>query len=112
MSTPAFLTGSHAFGKPTKRSDVDLVLLISADDVSSLITLATVETTAEYLGSNRLALRIGNLNLICCMNDEQYNTWKLAHEKACLLAYERGEGISKEEAAELFTSVRKEAGIQ
>ncbi len=32
----AFITGSHAYGEPTEKSDIDLVVLVGEDDQSIL----------------------------------------------------------------------------
>ena len=71
----AFITGSHAYGLPNERSDVDLVVMIDYDDARRLADLPGAECT----GKDRYGvptIRFGNLNLICCCDDDKYHAWR------------------------------------
>lgn len=41
IHTRSFVTGSHAYGTPDEESDVDLVILVTEDDLMILRKLAT-----------------------------------------------------------------------
>lgn len=76
-----FITGSHAYSTPHEKSDVDLVVRMDAGVCYQLGKLLGIskqaqnedDPDAEY---NRTSLRIGNLNLIICETDAEYDYWK------------------------------------
>lgn len=61
----AFLTGSHVYGDVSEDSDIDLVVLLSKEDKAKL---------REIHGPG--PVRFGNLNLILCDNQEQFDCWE------------------------------------
>jgi len=100
-----FITGSHAYGEPTKDSDVDLVVRIS-DDVSWF--LAGHEDSDHQSCSH---IRFGNLNLILCTSDKQYDVWL---EGTLFLLDEKErtkELVIRDRAVEVFSDLRNKHGI-
>lgn len=73
-ATPAFITGSHAFGTPTPKSDVDLVVYIGFNDARRLDALHG-GVSHDY-GDDSTDLVFGNMNLIVCTSLVRYKTWK------------------------------------
>jgi hypothetical protein len=67
----AFLFGSHAYGTPTEKSDVDLCVPISLDDLLRFkAALARYGITAQGP-----SIKIGPLNLICITSDKTCEAW-------------------------------------
>lgn len=63
----AKLGGSYAYGTPTEKSDVDLVVQLTEDDEGTL---------RRALGLPEWGVvRIGKLNLIVARTEAQYDTW-------------------------------------
>jgi uncharacterized protein (TIGR02996 family) len=80
----AFVTGSRAYGIPRNhytaigyaRSDLDLVVCVTSDEMSKLFEEAYL--TGDVAGSGGpedCSLRFGNLNLICTTDPERYRIW-------------------------------------
>jgi len=76
METPAFITGSQKYGIPNDRSDVDLVVLLSENDLFQLLDLEddAMRKQNSY-GDALLSLKFGRLNILCTTNVEDYNVW-------------------------------------
>lgn len=93
----AFITGSRAYGRPTKYSDLDLVIHTDQATKRALERYAGVEQdTPVYFG-------VGNkrINLIICETEEQMAVWKLGTAQLQLKREEEGP-INKEYAKEFF----------
>lgn len=79
-SRRAFLTGSFAYGTPRKtgpeaqQSDIDLVVLLSEEDMEDLRYMADNRTGSGARDS--LSLRFGKLNLICECREDKYDAWR------------------------------------
>jgi len=67
----AFITGSHAYGVPHDKSDVDLAILCSDG------TAETLAKTKEDVPS----VRFGNLNLLVFTSTIKFNLWKKVTEE-------------------------------
>ena len=73
----AFLTGSRVYGVPKNDSDIDLVVLVSAEDAVALTKMADrSDTTAEQEYEGGISLHFGKLNLICETNPEKVKKWR------------------------------------
>ncbi len=73
----SFITGSRAYGCPTDKSDIDLV--IRCDDATAHL-LRELSDTVQQLQEHRdrqQQVRFGRLNLIVCTTDEQFAVWRL-----------------------------------
>jgi hypothetical protein len=107
----SFLTGSHIYGKPTKKSDIDLVVLVSLEDLKLLKKHAdlVIAKHDEGKGSSvpqpkSASLRFGKLNLLALTDEAAFACWKLGTEK---LEMKMHEGkvktpIKRDEAVKLF----------
>lgn len=75
----AFLTGSRCYGTPAVDSDIDLVALVSRDDLSVLCHEADTETHSSAGGEvDGASMRFGKLNLIAFTDPGEYIAWKNA----------------------------------
>lgn len=79
----AFVTGSRAYGTPRPDSDVDLVILTSADDMKLLCAVSTCFDDS-YDGSSA-SLRFGDLNLLVFCDEELFNAWRNTHAELCAM---------------------------
>jgi hypothetical protein len=108
MENMAFLTGSVAYGKPTEKSDVDLVLLMSKLDAEDLLEYADKGDTAPYsIGENTLwtQMRFGKLNLIICFDVRMYDTWK--NGTKTLVKRSWTGSVTRDDAVKVFQGLRK-----
>jgi hypothetical protein len=115
-----FLTGSQAYGCPTAKSDVDLVVLVTPATLTALQRLADPEPepaaprgtdsdpgTPGHDRALTASLRFGRLNLICVTDPIAYGVW--AKGTAQLEA--RLEPVGRDEATALFRSLRALHGL-
>ena len=93
----AFITGSHAYGTPTERSDVDIVLRVSADTAKQL----------RKLSSSDKIVRFGKANLILVENDLEYAAWLLGTRDL----QRRGVSVNKRDAKRVFDQLRESIGV-
>lgn len=110
-----FVTGSIRYGEPTKDSDIDLVILVSHDELKNLLHAVhflqilrgepEAENPTDYKCTSK-AFRFGDLNLIVCTTEEQYMVWKNG-TRECVEV----NPCSREEAREIFNEYRRDAGI-
>lgn len=98
----AFITGSRAYGKPTKTSDIDLVVFT---DVPTAVTLAKL---ADGSPKDDQPIRYGRLNLVLVTDDKSWAAWFMATE--CMK--NSGERYTKEEAAAVIDQYYDEIGGQ
>jgi hypothetical protein len=77
-ATPAFLTGSRAYGMPTDASDIDIVILIEKQALCKIFELGPVTEEDMHYDSAEtgVTLRYENLNLIFVASLGQYDAWK------------------------------------
>ena len=82
-----FITGSRAYGTPKYDSDIDLVVLMPADELEALIEIqGTLETKHENIYSlddtgNKVpshSFKFGRLNLICFTDPKEFAGWQAA----------------------------------
>lgn len=100
----AFVTGSQAYGNPGPNSDVDLV--IRCDDLTRdlLLRLAdSVDLSPHEYGPNH-SLRFGNLNVICAVNDAEYDIWAKGTEALLMAA-----PVTRDVAVAHFDRLRENA---
>lgn len=76
----AFITGSQAYGKPTERSDVDLVVRTDRTTADALKKLLEDEDPPKSGGAGSVSLKIGKLNLLLAVTDEAYEAWATGTE--------------------------------
>ena len=104
----AFITGSYAYGTPTETSDVDLV--VYCDDPNDLSTIKL--NFGNKQSQHMLPIRAGNLNIINCETPEEWSIWKYGTELLKRRADQEGRSICKEEASELFDSLKRTLDIK
>lgn len=118
--TRSFIMGSWAYGKPNLHhefcgecsrdipdsgSDVDLVVLVSKDDLGILTQECDDDQGTEYSESSR-SLRFGKLDLICLLKDEDFQARKMLTKTLKQVKNLRENGvITREEAIALFNRV-------
>lgn len=117
--TRSFITGSWVYGSPRmdgdicnecnghmqgSSSDVDLVVLVSEDDLDTLKQECDDVLEGEY--KNSASLIFGKLNLVCVTRDSNFEEWKQGTKLLKQLAHLRGCGITRAEAVVLFERLR------
>lgn len=108
----AFVTGSRAYGKPKVGSDVDLVVLVSKEDMAILKQTADPVATLhpEYGDIVSVPLRFGKLNLIVTTSAIDYGVWLKGTER--LEAMASHEPVSRATAVDLFKALRFKHGLR
>lgn len=108
--TRSFVTGSHAYGTPRYDSDIDLVILVSESDLELLQKCSEKKNfwhqDEQYSRNTPQAacLRFGDLNIIACTDEMQYDVWKKGTKRLKAKA-----PVLREEAVDLFASLRAKA---
>ncbi len=95
---PAFITGSHAYGHPHEKSDVDLVVLMEADTADTLSALADSDDGYDDVSCS---LRFGKLNLLCFWDEHAYDAW-LKVNKELVEEASGGEAPTRDQAVQRF----------
>jgi len=76
-----FVTGSQVYGTPTPgKSDIDVVVLISPDDIIKLYDMDEVDQDEHHCSADT-SIRFGKLNLITCTTEEEFQAWWRARER-------------------------------
>ncbi len=103
----AFITGSQAYGTPTNKSDVDLVILCGTDVVAFLRLIADPEEKKEvaegYPEGGRESFRFGKLNVICCTDSIELSVWEAGTKLLMSLP-----AVTREFAVATFKKLRGE----
>lgn len=94
----AFLTGSRVYGIPSDDSDVDLVVLLSTDDKAKL---------REVHGPG--PIKFGNLNLILCDKQEQFDCWEKSRYDCLKQSDITGAPLTREMAVRIHVENRVNA---
>lgn len=108
----AFVTGSRKYGTPTSESDIDLVVFFDQEhEYDLLCDLAeergNVTCIEEYEGLVLTPLRFGKLNLICCIQRDEWQCWRdgtkqLVDQKP----------VTRDQAIALLQKLRVERGLR
>lgn len=73
----AFVTGSNAYSEPKEDSDLDLVIMCDLETVELLRKYADAQDEIEdYKYDDVMQVRFGKLNIIMCVDNKTFNTWK------------------------------------
>jgi predicted nucleotidyltransferase len=114
MTIPAFLTGSHVYGKPRPSSDVDLALLVDKQTFGLLLLNSDVgEGSNSEVGDqpgtekDALAVRFGKLNLLLTTNPKTFQAWENATQDLTDIASRNGP-VDREFACNTFIKYEKE----
>lgn len=100
----AFITGSRAYGKPTPKSDIDLVIIVSPEDA------ATLRKNRDSVKTE--AVRYGKLNLIICESEEEYLTWATGTTKMRNKKLSDGTTFDKKVAKTILDEFREIFGVE
>lgn len=111
----ALLTGSHVYGTPTNRSDVDLVIRCDVGTRDRLIELIRpirpeVAEAAEEGDYEVTQVKISSgrrdLNILFAVTDEEYLAWATGTAK---LTSEQP--VTRDRAVKVFRKLRKMLGV-
>lgn len=115
----AIVTGSRVYGEPTDKSDIDLVILVSEDDMMNLVGVASMqerqrdskEPTPDYgIGAMATSLRFGMLNLIVTTDPLQFEVWRRGTK--VIKDYRDDHGpVSRARAKLLLSALRLHCGV-
>ena len=98
----AFITGSHAYGRPNSKSDIDLVVFADQSAAKKLRELSDSVKT----------VRFGNLNIILCFSENEFNAWKTTTDRLAKIHRETGAIFDKIGAHPEFEKDRKTFGAE
>lgn len=104
--TIAFMTGSHVYGTPHKKSDVDLVIRVDESTRLKLLDLFGKPEDKAVYGDDTHSIKIGDLNLIMVTSELDLHVWRdvtkslkkhapVTREVACL-AFKLGRELASE----------------
>jgi hypothetical protein len=111
----AFLTGSRVYGTPKSGSDLDVVMLLSPGDFEiaakfvrdkGLIGGSAQNETGLMYGGVSFSVQAGPFNLIVTKDPALYQTWVEGTRELQSIA-----PVSRDEAVEVFTALREQAGF-
>lgn len=101
------MTGSRAYGTPREDSDIDLVVLITEQQLGKLVASCAIgETKNTTYNGDKTILRFGRLNLFCMTSFVRYDLWKKGTDE--LIARRP---VTRQEAKDLFIKLEKAAGF-
>lgn len=103
----AIVTGSRAYGTPTEKSDIDLVVLVTPAEVSLLLAAAGQQPDKGSGGrAVNASIRFGALNLLCVTDPVEYEMWCRGTREL-----KRAAPVSRTLAVKMFTLLEKHCGI-
>lgn len=111
-TTPAILTGSHAYGEPHEDSDIDLVVYMPPSELAKLQRAMGLGEQAKAAkdkayGDSNTPLRFGPLNLLVCTSRKRYESWCEGTADLVQRGEEEGRPITRPEAVEHFSKLRE-----
>ena len=102
----SFVTGSHAYGTPQVDSDIDLVVLVSKNDLQRMIEMTEApEHERDYIFAGGIPLRFGRMNVIACIDRKLFDLWR---KGTAYLKTKRP--VSRDYACKYFQKLRERAG--
>lgn len=120
----AFVTGSRVYGAPTRKSDIDLVVMTTPAQIEALRELADADDPLhkptewsdpgpmDDVGGLTASLKFGNLNLICVTGHIGYGVWLTGTKELAKLAADRGRPVTRDEAVLHFRALREKHGLR
>lgn len=105
----SFITGSYAYGEPTDKSDIDIVLRIgnvNADLLRKLSDKKPEPKGRKIVSKGPDPIRFGKINLILCLDDEVFECWRKGTVELQERARVEDRRIPRDEACEYFKSLR------
>jgi predicted nucleotidyltransferase len=94
----ALLTGSRVYGTPTEESDIDMVVLVTDEELVRLAMLAD---------EGDKGLKFGRLNLITVTTEKAFAVWEEGTKWL-----ESKKPVTREQAVRLLTAMRQDAGLE
>lgn len=105
----SFVTGSHAYGVPNSKSDIDLVVMVSKEDLALLKDIADEGFRSDGMYESAMesaCLRFGRMNLLVCTDLGLFGVWKRGTKE--LKAKSKKGRVSRDEAVRHFHKLREE----
>lgn len=109
-----FITGSRAYGTPTEKSDIDLVVRVDSKTASLLRKMADSPFKECRVSSSDdpvsvFPVRFGKLNLILCETDAEFAVWAVGTE-----ANKHANTVPRDrkEVKAVFDELRKMIGVE
>lgn len=106
----SFVTGSRVYGTPRPDSDIDLVVLVSEQDLSRLEEMAAkINDFGSPGGPNYddgRSLRFSNLNLLCVTCKKHFDIWKQGTAELKAMA-----PVTRDKAIEHLAALRRKHKI-
>ena len=107
----AFITGSQLYGKPTPKSDIDLVVMVDYGDLCLLKSKAdkiVEDSQGSAGGPGSASMMFGKLNLLATTEEDAFAVWKLGTTKCINKARKKGlKPITRKEAVAIFSKMRR-----
>lgn len=100
IHTPAFVTGSYAYGVPNADSDIDLVVLMTGQEVGKLVRASGQQAANQYDSDIDYSLRFNKLNVIQLDCPIKYKGWYAANQYLVSLKHSGAKLITREFAKE------------
>lgn len=104
----SFITGSHAYGAPTKASDIDLVIMVDSHTKQFLKRHRSNNDEHE----DSPVIRFGKLNLIICEDEVEFAYWKTATSMMARDLKLRSKPRDKTQAKKVLDWFRKKLGYE
>ena len=113
----SFVTGSQVYGSPDRDSDIDLVVLVTRQDLQLLRKLADSEDKEKGASSDAgpcrpdylsASLRFGLLNLLCVTDPVAFAVWQ---EGTIQLEKLTPPAIDRQTAIDYFRRLRGHRGL-
>ncbi len=107
----SFVTGSQVYGTPHPDSDIDLVVLVSCEDLGRLTQAAQAGSGFGAPGGTQyedgLSLRFGGLNLLCVTQQKHFDIWKQGTESLIAM-----KPVTREFAVQFLANLRRQYKIE
>lgn len=72
-----FITGSMRYGTPHSKSDIDLAVFVTEQQLAQLSSMADSTDVSQCSGPDpRHSLRFGKLNLLCFTEEWRFEVWR------------------------------------
>lgn len=104
-----FITGSHAYGTPHAKSDIDLVLP-PINHKNNILTDNLLKILIPNSDLNQFPIRFGKLNLIVPQSIEEYRVWYVVTKRLIRKSKELNKPITRDKAVTVFQTYTKRWG--
>jgi hypothetical protein len=122
MQIQALFTGSRVYGKPNKKSDIDLVILIPESTMKTLVGLADNHKNilanvqdhplyGTFANNKSVSLRFGRMNIIAVTCPILYATWIEGTEQLKYARRKTGLAQGRQRAVNTFKKLWREHNV-